>query len=397
MKKIVCLLFLFSVVFFSSSALATDRWSPVVENGGEFFLAVGAFYNPEVILEPGDEPIKDWNWTTSNKDVASVFADGSIIGSGYGTATLTGEAKDGSGRTAKIKATMKKIYTTHDSIVVDTPDGVDFGYILNASGFNYIYSTGDCFSCEPLEDVNGLEMSKIMPVKTGTDSLVFESNGRKIKTVKITVKKSAFETAVDEMDEEIQSASADGEAVAVVKKDVNIRSKASADSKKVGSAKKGDKLVVTKAYYSDKWHQILYGGQVCYVSANYCDIKYIEQTTKPTATPTNESGESSANGENQSGSQTTQIDETSVEGENTFTVEHDEQYEATKKHIWDFLEEKGYKVQTIIGTPNIGRYEDNDPTDNMEPWYAFVDFKGEWTEFLVMLYDGEVSMIRPNK
>lgn len=80
-----------------------------------------------------------------------------------------------------------------------------------------------------------------------------------------------------------------------------------------------------------------------------------------------------------------------------FTVEHDEQYEATKKNIWDFLEEKGYKVQTIIGTPNIGRYEDDDPSDSFEPWYAFVEFNGEWTEFLVMLYDGEVSMIRPNK
>lgn len=80
-----------------------------------------------------------------------------------------------------------------------------------------------------------------------------------------------------------------------------------------------------------------------------------------------------------------------------FTVEHDEQYEATKKYIWDFLEEKGYKVQTIIGTPNIGRYEDTDPDDGMEPWYAYVQFNGEWTEFVVMLYEGEVAMLRPNK
>lgn len=80
-----------------------------------------------------------------------------------------------------------------------------------------------------------------------------------------------------------------------------------------------------------------------------------------------------------------------------FTVEHDEQYEATKLHIWNFLEEKGYKVQTIIGTPNIGRYEDLDTTDNSVPWYAYVQFKGEWTEFIVLVEDGEVVFIRPNK
>ena len=80
-----------------------------------------------------------------------------------------------------------------------------------------------------------------------------------------------------------------------------------------------------------------------------------------------------------------------------FTVDHDEEYKKTKQYIWDFLEEKGYKGQTIIGTPNIGRYEDLDTTDNSEPWYAYVKFKGEWTEFIVLVENGEVTFIRPNK
>lgn len=306
MKKVVSLLFLFSVVFFSSSAMAIDQWNPVIENGGEFFLSVGAMYKPEVIMESGDKPIKDWNWTTSNKDVASVWPDGSIIGCGYGTATLTGEAKDGSGKTAKIKATMKNIYTTHDSIIVDTPEGVDFGYILNASGINTVSSAGNCFSCEPLDDVNGINMCKIMPVKKGTDSLIFTSNGKRIKTVKITVKSSAFE-------------------------------------------------------------------EKAYTSPSPSPEPTPEQTDEPS------------------------VIQDSSENNDDFTVEHDEEYEKTKHYIWDFLEEKGYKVQTIIGTPNIGRYEDTDPDDGMEPWYAYVQFNGEWTEFVVMLYEGEVSMLRPNK
>lgn len=100
---------------------------------------------------------------------------------------------------------------------------------------------------------------------------------------------------------------------------------------------------------------------------------------------------------NQSSSQTPVVDETTIEGENTFTVEHDEAYYATQKYIWDFLEDKGYEVQTIVGTPNIGRYEDDDPDDMTEGWYAFVRRDGEWKEFVVMLFAGEVSSILPKQ
>lgn len=80
-----------------------------------------------------------------------------------------------------------------------------------------------------------------------------------------------------------------------------------------------------------------------------------------------------------------------------FTVEHDAEYQATQGYIYKFLTEKGYEVQTIIGVPNIGRYEDADPDDLSVPWYAYVKHNGDWTEFVVTLYGGEVSSIRPNK
>lgn len=59
---------------------------------------------------------------------------------------------------------------------------------------------------------------------------------------------------------------------ATVTKGVNIRAEANANSEKVGSAKPGDRLTVLQAYYTSKWHQILYNGEVCYVSANYVKL-----------------------------------------------------------------------------------------------------------------------------
>ena len=54
---------------------------------------------------------------------------------------------------------------------------------------------------------------------------------------------------------------------------VNVRADATADSEKVGSLKQGETVTITKAYYNPKWHQILYEGEIRYISANYCEIK----------------------------------------------------------------------------------------------------------------------------
>ena len=80
-----------------------------------------------------------------------------------------------------------------------------------------------------------------------------------------------------------------------------------------------------------------------------------------------------------------------------FTVEHNDAYYETQQYIWDFLTEKGYEVQTILGTPNIGRYEDDDLTDSTVGWYAFLKHNGEWKEFVVVLRYGEVSGVIPQK
>ena len=80
-----------------------------------------------------------------------------------------------------------------------------------------------------------------------------------------------------------------------------------------------------------------------------------------------------------------------------FTVEHDEAYDKTQEYIYKFLTEKGFEVQTIVGVPNIGRYEDSDPDDNSVGWYAYIKHNGKWKEFVVMLYNGEVSTVLPKQ
>ena len=99
---------------------------------------------------------------------------------------------------------------------------------------------------------------------------------------------------------------------------------------------------------------------------------------------------------------TTQPEETPVptpastpEPEETeFIVEHDQKYLDTQNYIWEFLIDKGYEVQTIVGVPNIGK-TDADLGEGYEGWYAFVKQDGELKEFSVVLFYGEVSAIQP--
>jgi len=77
-----------------------------------------------------------------------------------------------------------------------------------------------------------------------------------------------------------------------------------------------------------------------------------------------------------------------------FTTEHDQEYLNTREHVWSFLLDKGYEVQTTLGVPNIGK-TDADLGEGYEGWYAFVKQDGEWKEFSVVLFNGEVSAIQP--
>lgn len=273
------ILFLALVALLPITSALADHLPLTVKNGDTISICARQFYDIEL---EGDST-KEMEWSSSDEDalwVTKSLGEYVIMAPGPGSANLIGKATDGSGDKVKVKITVPKVYTTHDKIVIDSPEGVEFGYAFNISGFLSVSHSGKCFTTERMDDVGEIDMCRIVPVKVGSGSIVFTGNGRTVKTVKIEVKKSAFE----EKKEENQEAPTNGEAIAIVNKAVNIRSEANAESRKVGSADKGEKLTVTQAFYSDKWHQILYDGEVCYVSAKYCDIEYIEpvETTVPT-------------------------------------------------------------------------------------------------------------------
>lgn len=80
-----------------------------------------------------------------------------------------------------------------------------------------------------------------------------------------------------------------------------------------------------------------------------------------------------------------------------FTVEHDAEYLTKRQYIYEFLTGKNYEIQTFLGVPNIGRIEDEDPTDHYVGWYAYIKRNGEWQEHVVLLFDGEVVSCIPSK
>ena len=233
MKRFIFLLLVILSLLFTSSAFA-DYVPLEIKNGDSVSICAGDFYELVLISDSG----KEMEWSSSNEDIFMVLPNRNdvIIAAGLGSANLIGKAKDGSGKSVKIKITVPKVYTTHDSIVIDTPEGVEFGYRINLSGYNYISKSGKSTRTERLDDVGRITMCKILPVKVGTDTYIFENNGRRVKTVKIEVKKSAFETPA------VLPA---GTSYAVVTKNVNIRKGPDAESKRMGSANQGDKLIVT--------------------------------------------------------------------------------------------------------------------------------------------------------
>lgn len=166
---------------------ANSGWSDIepTEDDERFF------YTPVITIQPEDATNTKLEWSSSDPFVAKVDENGRIS-SGYmcGTTKITGTATDGSKKKVVITVTIPKVYVTADSIVVDTEDGVEFGYQMNASGISTSGTRGDCFYTESMDDVGGIDMNRIMPVKAGSGSFVIRSGGQ-TKTVKITVKDSA--------------------------------------------------------------------------------------------------------------------------------------------------------------------------------------------------------------
>lgn len=160
-------------------------------------LPKGAFYKQEFSVEPEDASNKEVEWYSSDPDVAYVFENGNIQTFKRGKATITGKAKDGSGRKVTINVNVPSLLVTEKELIIDKPDGVLFGYQINANGIHTVGTTGNVFYTERVDeepDIYGqscdMNWMKILPSKAGTGSIKISVNGS-VSTVKVTVKSSA--------------------------------------------------------------------------------------------------------------------------------------------------------------------------------------------------------------
>ena len=152
-------------------------------------------YKPVLTFTPSDASNQDLEWSSDNPLIADVAADGTIIGVTSGTASITGKATDGSGKSVKIKVKVLACYVTEDEVTITDPEGATLGYIYGTpNGINTfkIITKGNVVRVDPLGKSDGMYMIKLVPLKAGTGSLSFTLNGQTMKKVNITVKQSAL-------------------------------------------------------------------------------------------------------------------------------------------------------------------------------------------------------------
>lgn len=197
MKKLICIL-LAVALFIPTFVLAEETEKPILIKKitaaeKSVTLPCNTYYEPIFTISPENATNQQIDWESSNKDVIRIAGDDRFITRGPGKSTLTGRAVDGSKKTVKITVTVPEIYVTHSSITITTPDSVKFGYQINENGIYSIATKGDCVIFRDCADENGLEMYELIPQKAGTASFIIQRLGKTVKTVKVTVKKSAIE------------------------------------------------------------------------------------------------------------------------------------------------------------------------------------------------------------
>lgn len=88
-------------------------------------LTQGAKYAQKVTFAPADVINKTMSWTTSDKSVATVDADGVIQGRKIGTATITGTTTDGTKKTVTCKVTVTAMNIPYVSQLPKYPTGCE--------------------------------------------------------------------------------------------------------------------------------------------------------------------------------------------------------------------------------------------------------------------------------
>ena len=103
-------LMLFSTVSvgMTSTAASKKKVKKIKLNKTSITIYVGETYKLKATVSPSNASNKKVTWSSSNKKVATVSSSGKITAKKAGTATITVKAKDGSGKKATCKVTVKK-------------------------------------------------------------------------------------------------------------------------------------------------------------------------------------------------------------------------------------------------------------------------------------------------
>lgn len=233
----------------------SERSSIEVRIGKDAYKLNKGEDSPVVELNPGEEIyiINGSAWLISTDDVSKKENPSNAFS----------QEENGLSQEEIKKMINSAPYVSNKNIVIDSQEGVDF-YTYFGSGIVMSGTSGNCFKMVDCDDETIVDHYKLMPVKAGKGKIEYVINMKKKIVVNVVVKDSALYSN--------EASLIDNKKTATVIKGVNIRAEANSSSKKVGSAKPGDRLTVLQPYYTNKWHQILYDGEICYVSANYVKL-----------------------------------------------------------------------------------------------------------------------------
>ncbi len=150
------------------------------------------YYQAVVTILPEDATNKTLKWSSSDRFVALVDDNGMVHTWGTpGTSTIKAEATDGSGRYATFTVTVPDVYVTSEKIIIDSEDGIVWGYQLNASGISSMnLKDNGAFYVDSADDYGGIDNIRIVPLKEGSGTIIVKS-GKTQKNIPVTVKSSA--------------------------------------------------------------------------------------------------------------------------------------------------------------------------------------------------------------
>lgn len=186
----ISLLLLLTVSVGSVSFAATKKVKSVKLNKTSITLYIGNTYKLTATVSPSNATNKKLMWSTSDKSVVTV-ASGKVTAKKSGTAIVTAKAKDGSGKKATCKVTVKKrpvksVKLNKTTVTMYTGNSLTLKATVSPSDATNKKVTWKS-SNSKVAVVNS--KGKVTAKKNGTATIsAVTADGKKKATCKITVK-----------------------------------------------------------------------------------------------------------------------------------------------------------------------------------------------------------------